>query len=173
MKVFIGCSSKNDIDDIYFEKSKDVISCLSDNYDLVFGVDTNGLMGECYRTFKDKNKKIYGIVNDVYSDCLNNIVCDYSEITFSTLDRTKKIIEISDMFVFLPGGIGTYAEIFNIIEEKRNYCFDKKVVIYNCKGFYSSFIDMVNLGIKLGFISCDIWNYFLVVDSLSELKKII
>ena len=52
MNVFIGCSSKEDIDNSYFIKSKYIINYLSDNNDLVYGGFNEGLMGLSYDIFK-------------------------------------------------------------------------------------------------------------------------
>lgn len=173
MKVFIGCSSKNDIDVNYLRRAKEIINYLSINNDLVFGGDANGIMGICYDSFKENGRKVYGVVNDIYSKCLDDIDCDENIITFSTLDRTKEMIKLADIFVFLPGGIGTYTEIFNVVEEERNYKFDKKIILYNEDGFFDKFIDMIEDGIKKKFIDKEIKKIILVVKNIDDLKKLI
>lgn len=173
MNVFIGCSSKEDIDNSYFIKSKYIINYLSDNNDLVYGGFNEGLMGLSYDIFKKKNRCITGIVNDIYKEDLDKIDCNNKIVTNSTLDRTKKIIEMSDVFIFLPGGVGTYMELFSVLEEIRNYNFDKKIIICNINNYYSGVLSMLEDSVKNRFTSIDIFKYINVINKEEEIKNLI
>lgn len=172
MNVFIGCSSKEDIDNSYFIKSKYIINYLSDNNDLVYGGFNEGLMGLSYDIFK-KNRCITGIVNDIYKEDLDKKDCNNKIVTNSTLDRTKKIIEMSDVFIFLPGGVGTYMELFSVLEEIRNYNFDKKIIICNINNYYSEVLSMLEDSVKNRFTSIDIFKYINVINKEEEIKNLI
>lgn len=173
MNVFIGCSSKEDIDNSYFIKSKYIIDYLSDNNDLVYGGFNEGLMGLSYDIFKRNNRCITGVVNDIYKEDLDKIDCNNKIVTNSTLDRTKKIIEISDAFIFLPGGIGTYMELFSVLEEIRNYNFDKKIIICNINNYYNELLNLLEDSAKNKFTSMDIFKYINVINKEEEIKNLI
>ena len=55
MKIFISCSSQDTIEEIYKEKTYELVKELSKKNDLVFGSSDTGLMGICYKEFL-KNK---------------------------------------------------------------------------------------------------------------------
>lgn len=171
MEIFIGCSSKCDINREYFELSKELIDYLRCDNNLVYGGYNAGIMGLCYDMFKECNRKITAVVNDKYIEDLNSIDCDKKIITTSTLERTKKIIDISDIYIFLPGGVGTYMEFFSVLEEIRNYNFDKKIILYNQMGYFDNLISVIDDGINNKFIDDTIKNYFVVLNDIEEIKK--
>ena len=171
MKIFIGCSSKNELDKKYFEITKEVCSFLSRNHDLVFGADTNGMMGICYHTFRNNKRKINGIVNECYQDCLKEIDCDYGMIVKDTFDRTQKIYYESDMFLILPGGIGTFGEIFGILENLRCEKDGKKLIVYNYDHYYDEVEKLLNKGLEEKFIRKKDLDYIKFVDNIYDLKR--
>lgn len=173
MNIFIGCSSKNEINSKYFEETKKVLHEIINNNDLVFGVSHNGIMGLCYNEFKNANRKIIGITNEIYSEEFETIPCDEEYIVYSTLDRTKLIVEKSDIFLFLPGGIGTYAEIFHIYEELRTYKINKKIILYNYDKFYNDLIKIINELVKGKFIEETLLKYINVVNTSEEIISLI
>ena len=173
MNIFIGSSSKNEINDIYFEESKEILKKITKNNNLVFGVSENGIMGQCYKTFKENKRKIIGITNETYAYEFNNVPCDEEYIVYSTLDRTNKIINNSDIFLFLPGGIGTYAEIFHIYEELRTYKINKKIIIYNYNNFYKELINILNKLVNEKFLDKELLEYIKIVNKQEELLTLI
>ena len=68
MKLFIGCSSSNDIPTEYFEDCKIFLEELMKENDLVFGACTTGLMGLAYNTALNNNREVTGICPEVYKE---------------------------------------------------------------------------------------------------------
>ena len=64
MKVFIGCSSRDNILDIYKQEASIISSYLAKKYDLVIG-GIDGLMNIVIKSFEQqhKNIKIIGVKN--------------------------------------------------------------------------------------------------------------
>ena len=149
MKLFIGCSSSNDIPEQYF------INCINyleelfklDN-DLVFGAYNKGLMSTSYNLAQKYNRKIIGITPKIFEDALKDLDCTETIITNTINDRTTALIKESDALIFLPGGIGTIYELLSAIESKRSGEFNKPIIIYNCNNFFDkllSFLDNIYL----------------------------
>lgn len=121
MKIFIGCGSNPKISDELKLVAKEVCKVIAGlGYDLVYGAYNEGMMGVCFNTFKEMNREVYGINITKYDDG-----GDY-EVYDTSFERLKRICEISDKLLILPGGIGTYSELFGLLEEKA-----KPVIIYN------------------------------------------
>ncbi len=175
MNIFIGCSSREEIDEKYFEESKNLINKISKNNNLVFGVSSHGLMNLTYEIFKKNKRKIIGITNESYIEEFKKVPCDEEYVIYSTLDRTKKVIELSDIFLFLPGGLGTYAEIFHIFEELRTYNINKKIIIYNLNNYYNKVIDILKKITKENFMDKELLKYVKIYDDetmiLNEFKN--
>lgn len=136
MKIFIGCSSRDNIPKKYYGYCKDFLNRLfEDGYDLVFGACSKGLMGLSYCVAKNHNRDVIGVFPDVYKEEADGLEC--FQIPVKTVsERTDKVIEQSDALVFLPGGIGTMYELFTAIESKRAKEHNKPIIIYNCLDFY-------------------------------------
>ena len=81
MKIFIGCSSYDNLNDIYYEESKIIAKKLiRKDFTLVFGGCAHGIMGTIYSEFKSANKEIDAIQTEHYSYELDNLTCIYTII---------------------------------------------------------------------------------------------
>ena len=142
MKIFIGCSSSEEIRDEYKIVSKYLIEKLSENNDLVFGCANRGLMGICYNSFLNNNRKIYGICNEKYIDEIKNIKCSEIKYVKSFEESNNSISELSDLILILPGSFGTLSELIDTLEEKRTNIHNKDIILFNINGFYDDLINM-------------------------------
>ena len=145
MKIFIGCSSSNEISDEYKIVTKYLTDELSKDNDLVFGCEDRGLMGICYKSFLEKNRKIIGICYEMYKDDLEGLKLDEVHMVKTLEESNKLLCDMSDIILILPGAYGTLSEFFNILEEKRTNIHGKDIIIFNINGFYDGMLDMMNL----------------------------
>ena len=163
MKIFIGCGSNPKISDELKLAAKDVCKVIAGlGYDLVYGAYNEGMMGVCFNTFKEYNRDVYGInITKYVTDG------DY-EVYDTSFERLKRICEISDKFLILPGGIGTYSELFGLLEEKA-----KPVIIYNYRGFYDDLIKFLNKNLDNNILYDDDLNNLIIVNNINELERVI
>jgi len=145
MKIFIGCSGSDNMPKIYMDDCEKLISILfKNNHDLVFGASDKGLMGLSYNLAKENNREIIGICPEAYQEDFKQLECDLELTTKTIGNRTDKLIELSDIIIFLPGGIGTVYELMTVIESKRSGEFNKPVLIYNCNGYYDKLFEFLD-----------------------------
>jgi len=169
MKLFIGCSSSNDLPKEYFDDCKRLLQELMKENDLVFGACNSGLMGLAYKTTLEANGRITGICPEAYKDDFITLKCDTEITTKSVSERTDKVISSSDALIFLPGGIGTIYELFTAIESKRCHEFNKPIVIYNSNGYFDKLLEFMDKLYLEKFSSFkDKRNYY-VADSISSI----
>lgn len=171
MKLFIGCSSSDEIDKIYFEESKNLLDILFKDNDLVFGADDTGLMGLSYQIAKKNHRKIIGVCPKIYKDDFKKMDCDVEVVADGVGDRTSKAIENSDALIFLPGGVGTVYEFFTTLESKRCHEHDKPIIIYNCCGYFDKMISMLNSMYDDGFTRDYVKNLYYVCDCIEDVLK--
>ena len=144
MKIFISCSSSEEISDEYKVVAKYLIKEISKDNDLVFGCANRGLMGISYNEFLNNNRKIYGVCNTKYKDDLNGLKLEDIKYVDSFEEANIMFGKISDLILILPGSFGTISEIIDLLEEKRTGIHDKEMIIFNINGFYDSLIDMLH-----------------------------
>lgn len=169
MNLFIGCSSKEEIDDIYIQDGTRLIKkiALIPDVNLVYGAFNRSLMGVCYDEFRKASKKVVGVMTEFhkreteYSDLFDKEI-----VVNTTTERFEKIYENSDMILFLPGGLGTYAEIFSAIEEMR-IKNGKRIILFNDNYFYTPMIKELYHLHEIGFID-EVPSDYMIIESDRE-----
>ena len=174
MRIFIGSGSNDNIRDDYLKMTKNVCDMLCNlDYSLVFGAYSKGMMGVCYNTFISNNKKVLGVTLKEYADDLNNLKGMDYVIVDNSFKRLEYIYNESDIFLILPGGTGSLGELFGLMEENKTNKLDKKIIVYNYKGFYNELIDYIKkLKIK-GFTYQDELDKLIIVDNIKILERVV
>lgn len=170
MKVFIGGSVSDDIDDKYKKEGEKLVDLIiKNNIDIITCADLRGMIGTLYEKMKEKDlNKITLTIPKVYLKYAENIKDKIDIITESINDRTEESIKNSDACLFMPGGIGTTYEILSCIETKRAGEHSNKIVIVNSFGFYDDFINMLDNMEKKRFIESKDKNVFKVVNTVEQ-----
>lgn len=177
MKIFIGCSSSDEISEEYKVVTKYLSEEISKDNDLVFGCADRGLMGICYNEFLKNNREITGICYEMYKDDLNGLKLTDTHMVKTLEESTKKLEELSDLIIFLPGAFGTLSEFMYILESKRTKLHDKDIILFNINGFYNDMINMFNKiynKVSNKYVFNDLCKVFNSVDEIKEyidLKK--
>ena len=95
-------------------------------------------------------------------------------ITCNNLSERKQLmLEASDVFIALPGGIGTLDEIFTIAASRTIGYHHKQVVLYNIHGFWDSTIAMLDDMQQRSMIRGNWRDYISVASSIAELEDIL
>ena len=169
MNLFIGCSSSEYISGKYLEDSKIFLEELfSMNNNLIFGVCGKGLMGLSHDIALSHNRDVIGICPELYMKQFRDVCCTDEGITKTVGERTKRIIDESDVIVFLPGGVGTVYELFSAIEWKRSYEFDKPIIVYNSFGHFNKLFEFLDVIYDNGFTSREIEKCYYVCDNAKD-----
>lgn len=177
MKIFIGCSSSDEISEEYKVVTKYLSEEISKDNDLVFGCADRGLMGICYNEFLKNNREITGICYEMYKDDLNGLKLTDTHMVKTLEESTKKLEELSDLIIFLPGAFGTLSEFMYILESKRTKLHNKDIILFNINGFYNDMINMFNKiynKVSNKYVFNDLCKVFNSVDEIKEyidLKK--
>ncbi len=171
MNIFIGCSANEKISDDYKNSTKKLLNDILDieNLNLVYGGGYTSLMKEAYECFYNKNRRINSFNVENYRDT------SVKETIYTDM-IAKKFIELynnSDIFLIIPGGIGTLAELLNIIEENRILSQPKTIIIYNYNGFYNEFIQFLYKLKTNNFINENIYDLFKIESEIENIIKII
>lgn len=177
MKIFIGCSSSDEISTEYKVVTKYLSEEISKDNDLVFGCEDRGLMGICYTEFLNNNRNIIGICYEMYKDDLKGLKLNKVHMVKTLEDSTKMLENESDLIIFLPGAFGTLSEFIYILESKRTNLHNKDIILFNINGFYDDLIEIFNKiynKISNKYIFNDLCKVFNSVDEIKDyiqLKK--
>ena len=141
-KICVFASSSNKIGEKYFNDAKKLGKLIANNnYDLVYGAGSVGTMFAIASSAKAGGAKIYGVIPEK----LNNIGVDWKEcddfiVTECMASRKKRMRELADAFIAIPGGFGTLEEILEVITLKQLGYHSKPIVFLNTNNFYSNLL---------------------------------
>ncbi len=168
-KIFIGCGSNPLISKEILNETKRICNYIcSKDYTLVYGSYDKGMMGICAHTFLDNNKYVHGINLDKYP---KNGIDTKIEEYHTSFERLKRMYELADIFLILPGGIGTYSELFGFLEEFKTNKQDKKLLLYNYEGFYDELINFLEKNKNNHILYEDDLDNLIIINTIDELKK--
>lgn len=171
MKLFIGCSSSDELDKIYMDKCEFFLDCVLKDNDLVYGAYNKGVMKLAFDCAKKYNRKIYAVTIEKNIETLKLVDADYKSAVPTTYNRSEELIRLSDMVIILPGGIGTITELISAIESMRSMDFSKPILIYNINGFYDGLINFLDKIYSEKFSSLSGRDFYHIVDNIEEAVK--
>lgn len=170
MNIFVATSARDEVLDKYGPSCQQLLEKIARLKDtnLVFGAYGYGLMGKTYDIFKKHNKKIIGVAPIAYKSDFEKVPCDEEIITSSSMTRLEKIYEKSDVLLFLPGGIGTYSELFSCLEELKSKK-GKEIILYNVDFFFSPMLESMYKLYQEGFLDKNLGEYILISNNQGEI----
>ena len=169
LAVFCASSDGNDTE-IYqtaFELGKFMAE---NNIRLVYGGSKLGLMGQVAKGVMDHNGKATGVIPDFLKT--KEVVHTNLDELITTQDmHQRKLImnERSDAFMALPGGFGTFEELFEIVTWAQLGLHRKPIGLLNIGGFYDDLINMFNKMCAKGLLKRENLDILLVSDNFEEL----
>lgn len=139
-------------------------------HSVVYGGGARGLMGAVARGLKEENGYILGISPKLFEDIDGELFTECDEFIFTDTMRERKFLleEHGDAFVVLPGGAGTFEELFEAFTLKQIGEHNKPIVIYNMDHYYDLLIAMLNEAISQKFIREINLELFKVFDNAKD-----
>ncbi len=158
INLTVFCSSKDNLDPNFYSQTEKFIKLLNSNkFNIVYGGGTCGLMGTVRKTFINAGGKVISSNVDRFVE--PEITDDY---VFSNIDeRQKKMIELGDGFIVLPGGYGTHFEMLEVMTKNDIGESSKPIFIFNCCNIFDNLINLIDNLKSNGLITRD-FNYIKV-----------
>lgn len=154
LNVCVFCGSRTGNNPAYTDAAHAVAHELAKrNLQLVFGGGGTGLMGETARTALKLGVPVTGIIPTFLIN-QETPVEDLSElkVVADMHERKAKMAELSDLFVVLPGGIGTLEEACEMITGNWIGLYNKPVGFLNVNGFFDTFFAFLKDAVNAGFM---------------------
>ncbi|TFY65012.1 hypothetical protein EVJ58_g2225 [Rhodofomes roseus] len=92
-----------------------------------------------------------------------------STVVVNTMhERKTEMAKLSACFIALPGGFGTFEELFEVICWSQLGIHEKPIVVINALGFYDPIRDLIRKGVEAGFITATNANLVRFVDGPAD-----
>lgn len=137
------------------------------NHSIICGGTNTGLMKSLIDGINSENGKVTGvIVKDEESPHPN---LSHIKYCVGVTERKRYFLETSDIFIALPGGIGTLDELINIINMMRAGIHNNKILILNIDGFYQPLLNQLEIMVEYGFLKDKYLRKVIVESSIPNL----
>lgn len=137
---------------------------------VVYGGGRVGLMGIVADAALGAGGEVIGIIPEhIQSREVQHTGLTELHVVENMHTRKRMMVERSDAFLVLPGGLGTLDETFEVLTWKQLQLHNKPVVIYNAEGYWDKLIEMIHQLVTSGFAQSSNLELFTVVDNIDAM----
>ena len=168
--VTVYCSSSKSLDPIYYAAGIALGSAIArQGWDLVYGGSHVGLMAKLADAARAAGGRVIGVTPQLFVDKgFEDNDCDELIVTENLRDRKAMLEKRGDAFVALPGGLGTFEEIFDIIVHRQLGYHQKPIVLLNIAGYYDPLIQLIQDGVQKRFIKVESRQLFVTAPTVES-----
>lgn len=170
-RICVFCGSNGGANPVYREAAEKVGKFLArENVELVYGGGRVGLMGTVADTVLAAGGKAIGIIpeslaiREVAHSGLTEL-----HIVDSMHERKALMAELSDGFIALPGGFGTFEEFCEIVTWAQLGIHRKPCALLNVAGFYDHLIALFDFSNREAFIRDEHRKLVLIESEIEKL----
>jgi uncharacterized protein (TIGR00730 family) len=138
--------------------------------ELVYGGASVGLMGVVADAAVAAGGRVTGVIteslagHEIAHEALSNL-----HVVSTMHERKALMSELSDAFVMLPGGFGTYEEFMESVTWAQLGIHDKLCAILNVEGFFDDLLVFVRHAVDRGFIKARQLDALVISDDVDSL----
>jgi uncharacterized protein (TIGR00730 family) len=173
--VAVFCGASIGTDPLHADAAKALGTALGQaGLRLVYGGGRVGLMGLLADAALDAHGQVIGVIPDFLQkwEVAHDRVADLV-VTTSMHARKQRMVELSDAFVTLPGGLGTFDETIEILTWKQLRLHDKPIIICNIAGSAAPLLALIEGAIGMGFARSDVRGLYQVADSVGQVMDVL
>ena len=168
--VLVFCASSRSCDPVFHAEAAELGRSLARAGDtVVYGGGAVGSMGALADAALEAGGRVIGI----QPRFMRELEWTHPELSELVLvddmqSRKREMLAIADAVVTLPGGSGTFEELFEAVTSKRLGLFRKPIIIVNQRGFFEPFLTMMQRSVDERFMHdahLEIWK---TVESVAD-----
>jgi uncharacterized protein (TIGR00730 family) len=171
--IAVFCGSKTGANPIYLDHAKELGMIMAKHaINLIYGGGKAGLMGVVADSSLQHGGTVRGIIPKILvnkehqHDGLSELL-----VVEDMHQRKRKLYELCDAAIILPGGFGTLDEMFEIITWNQLTIHDKKIFILNSGGFYNHLLDHLQTMKDDGFLYNNLDDCIIMINEPQDIIK--
>ena len=169
-RICVFCGSYSGAREVYGEQARALgLAMVDRGIGLVYGGGGIGMMGAVADAVIEAKGKVIGVIPFALS-AKERAHPDIDMRVVNTMHERKAMMaELSDAFIALPGGFGTFEEIMETITWGQLGIHQKPVGLLNVAGYYDPMLAMIDRAVEEGFIQPRYRKLFVASSSIDEL----
>ena len=152
-RLCVFCGSSSGSDPVHRRAAKELGTLLArERIELVYGGGSVGLMGAIADAVLAANGHVIGVIPQFLAtkELLHEGINDL-RVTHDMHERKALMAELADGFVALPGGLGTFEELFEVLTWSQLGLHRKPIGLLNVAGYFDPLVAMIDRSIQDGF----------------------
>lgn len=144
------------------------------NYNLVYGGGAAGLMGVIADSVLKHGGEVTGIITEFLTkrEAAHNGITKLVVVETMSV-RKKKMADLADIFIALPGGPGTLEEISEVISWGILNRHNNPCILFNHDGYFEHLKKFYAHMVEEGYMSKDAYDKILFSTSFEEIENFI
>jgi uncharacterized protein (TIGR00730 family) len=170
-KICVYCGSGPGIDPAFVEGARAFGALLAKNsIGLVFGGGSVGMMGAIAKSVREHGGEVTGIIPEFLVAREHAMRgTDNLIVTRDMHERKRKMFEMADAFVAMPGGVGTLEEVVEQMTWVQLGRHRKPILLANIKRFWDPLCALIDHMRSLEFIRDDLDFDLLVANKVEDI----
>lgn len=166
----VFCGSRNGAQPDYSDAARELgIAAAQRGLGLVYGGSSNGLMGILANSALAAGGYVEGIIPDgLFLKEVAHPRLSQRFVVRSMHERKAMMAERSNAFIALPGGLGTFEELFEILTWAQLGIHAKPIVVWNVKGYYDPLLAFIEGAVSEGFVAPEHRRFISIRSTLDE-----
>ena len=168
--ITVYCSSSSALAPHYVEAADATGRAIAAaGWALIYGGNPIGLMKTLSDGARAAGGRVIGITPQLFVDKnYHDSQAHELIITANMRDRKALMESRGDAFLTLPGGLGTFEEIFEIIVGKQLGYHDKPIALLNTARYFDPLLQMIEHGIEQNFIKPAVRKLYFVAETVDQ-----
>ena len=145
MNISVFCGATLPRNEAYIDAARQLGTWLAQqHHTLLYGGSNLGLMGVVSGAALAAGGTVVGVIPTLFSEevILSQPVTQLVRVA-SLAERKAYLLAHSDLFIALPGGIGTLDEVTEVMVANQLGQMHKPMVLLNLEGYYDTFLQQV------------------------------
>ena len=153
-RVCVFCGSSKGSHPSYQEAAQELARVLvQQQLDLIYGGGGIGLMGVLADTALSLGGRVYGVITEaLMAREVAHLQLTELAVVSTMHERKALMSSMADAYIALPGGFGTFEELFEVITWAQLGLHSRPIGLLNVRGYFSPLLELVDHGVKEGFI---------------------
>jgi len=175
MNVCVFCGSGAGTNPIYSLAAKQLaVALVETNSTLVYGGGNIGLMGIIADEVLQHQGRVIGVIPDfLMKREVGHTGVSQLEIVSTMHERKKRMCDLSDAFIAMPGGWGTLDELAEILTWKQLGLIHQPIGILNVNSFFDHLLAQMETMVSSGFLKEANYQQIQASESPSQLLTLL
>jgi len=171
--ICVFCGARTGYSPAYAEAAEELGRLLAErNVTTVFGGGQVGLMGRLADAALKHGGQVIGVIprHLARKELLHPRV-DSMYVVKDMRERKKTMEMLADAFIALPGGLGTFEELFEAITGVQLHCHSKPIGLLNTEHYFEPLLKLIDHAVHQGFIRPEHQRLFVVAERPEDLLQ--